>query len=95
MKRDDCKLLTYRSPVERLADRFANLERHRQHIARELRLIEKLVTEYPELRARLPVGGKDKKLRLVVDNVAGPRPHGSVPRYRPRCNLDNDGPYAT
>jgi hypothetical protein len=68
MKLDERKSLVYRSPAGRLADRFANLERHRQHVARELRLIEKLVAEHPELRKAMPANAETKKLRLVADN---------------------------
>jgi hypothetical protein len=39
-KHGERKPFVYRRPAERLADRFASLARHRQHVARELRLIE-------------------------------------------------------
>jgi hypothetical protein len=70
MKRGERKPFIYRDPAGRLADHFANLERHRQHVVRELRLIEKLTIEYPELRkSSLPSLAVTRKgLRLVVDN---------------------------
>jgi hypothetical protein len=71
MKHGERKPFVYRSPAGRLVDRFANLERHRQHVTRELRLIEKLVAEYPELRKSIPASANTRKLWLVVDNSPG------------------------
>jgi hypothetical protein len=71
MKRGERKPFVYRSPAGRLADRFANLARHRHHVARELRLIEKLVAEYPELQSSVGATANIRKVWLVIDNSPG------------------------
>lgn len=68
MKRGERKPFYYRDPAGKLADRLTELERHRHHVQNELRLLEKLLAQHPQLRKLLPNGAARSRLRLVVDN---------------------------
>jgi len=70
MKHGERKPFLYRGPADKLVDRLAELERHRRHVRSELRLLEKLLAEHPDLRKRLPNVEITGRLRLVVDNGA-------------------------
>lgn len=62
------KSFQYRGPAEKLAARFETLARHRQHVRRELGLIQKLMLEHPELSYGR-AGWGSPRLHLVVDNT--------------------------
>jgi hypothetical protein len=90
MRRSRRKSWVYLTPAERLASRFASLEKHRQLAARDLHLIGKLVTKYPELERHLRAS-RPIPIRLVVDN-AQVRRQTRIVRYR--CSGPDDGPAA-
>ncbi len=62
MKRE----LRYVGPSEQLVGRLARLDRHRQHVANELRALDRFLAEHPELAPR--ACAPTPRLRLVVDN---------------------------